>query len=291
MHLNGKTEVYGLIGNPVEHSISPLIHNTLAEKLEQNMVYETFLVKPEELKQAITGAHALGIKGLNVTVPYKTDIMQYVKSIDDEAKIIGAVNTLVYQEDGYHAKNTDFEGLHQAMIHDGIDLNAQDIIILGAGGAARAVIVMCLKYSSRNIYLVNRTFETAQSLAELNNQFFHTDRVIPMSMDLIDEIPFSDRKYLAIQTTSVGLYPNIDKCPVQQESFFEKVGIGYDIIYNPQETLFMQKVKAHGGIVKNGLGMLLYQGIFAFETWRNQHVDPKLCEEILICMKEEIHEK
>lgn len=291
MKIDGKTKTYGLIGNPVEHSISPTIHNFLAEKMNQNMLYTTNHVDRGQLELAVKGAHALNIKGLNVTVPYKTDIMEHLYAVEEDAKIIGAVNTLEYTENGYHGKNTDYEGLYKALQSDEIDLEKEHVIILGAGGAARATLYMCMKYSKNPIYLVNRTIKKAKDLADEMNRFFDRSQVTALSLDNVQDIPNISQGYLAIQTTSVGLFPNVTDIVIDEESFYKKIRLGYDIIYNPEITAFMKRVEAVGGKSYNGLKMLLYQAILAFEAWCNVKVSKELCEEVLQTMKEELNGK
>lgn len=291
MNIDGKTQKYGLIGNPVEHSVSPMIHNFLADKMKQNMVYSTFQVNSEDLGNAIDGAHALKIQGLNVTVPYKTEVMKLLSTIEEDAKIIGAVNTLVYQNEGYHGRNTDYEGLYLAMKSDGIDISNEHIIILGAGGAARAAVYMCMKYSDYPIYILNRTKSKAEKLASEMNQFFNRTQVTTFAMNEYKEIPEIQKGYVAIQTTSVGLYPNIYDVVIEEEDFYKLLHTGYDVIYNPVKTEFMNRVESVNGKSYNGLKMLLYQGILAYETWRNLDVPGEISNEVLKKMKEELHEK
>ena len=145
MNINGKTRTCGLIGNPVEHTMSPVIHNTLAEELDINMVYVPFLVE-KDLQEAVAGAYALNIQGMNVTVPYKSDVLGSLQECDELAKNIGAVNTLVRTKEGYKGYNTDMTGLFRAMNSYGITIKGQKVIILGAGGAARAVAFLCFYY-------------------------------------------------------------------------------------------------------------------------------------------------
>ncbi len=289
MKIKASTKTYGLLGNPIEHSISPIIHNMFSEELQEDAIYETFCVEKGQLEQAIKGAYALKIQGLNITVPFKTEVIDKLVFVEEEAKKIGAVNTLVYQEDGYHGLNTDCEGLHQAFISDGIPLEELDILILGAGGAARAVLYMCMKYSKKNIYICNRTKEKAISLAEEMNDYFGRDQVVGLGMDSFEQIPQCKKGYLAIQTTSVGLYPFIKDCIVTDASFFQKVAIGYDIIYTPEETAFMKEVTKAGGIAYNGLKMLLFQAVLAYETWRKKKIPLELSEKVLVKMKDELN--
>lgn len=285
MKINGKTYTCGLIGNPVEHTMSPAIHNTLAEKMNLNMVYVPFLVQ-QDLSVAVKGAYALNIQGLNVTVPYKSDVLEHLVSIDDLAKSIGAVNTLVKTEGGYRGYNTDMTGLYRAMTSYGIKIEGEEIILLGAGGAARAVAYLCVYYEAKKVYLLNRTIEKAKGIAEEIRNCTGKDMIVPMQLE--DYKQLGEQKMLCIQATSVGLSPHDDEVIISDKEFYEKIHTGYDLIYRPTNTKFMQLVKEHGGQAYHGLKMLLYQGIEAFELWNQVKVEDSLCEYVYEVMKGEM---
>ena len=136
--VDGKTAVCGLIGNPVEHTLSPVIHNTLARMTGENLIYVPFRVEKERVEDALKGAFALNVLGLNVTVPHKSEVLPYLDGVDEEAAMIGAVNTLVRTEKGYRGYNTDLPGLYRALLSEGIQVEGEEILLLGAGGASRA---------------------------------------------------------------------------------------------------------------------------------------------------------
>lgn len=270
MNINGKTRTCGLIGNPVEHTLSPLIHNTLAERLGQELAYVPFHVEQGKLAEAVRGADALNILGLNVTVPYKSEVIAQLVEIDELARNIGAVNTLVRTVGGYKGYNTDMEGLYRAMASEGIKIAEEQIILLGAGGAARAVAWLCASKGAERVYLLNRTPDKAETVADEVNAVAGRKVILPMK--LADHASIPEGKYLAIQGTSVGLSPNDEDVVIADSAFYEKVHTGFDLIYNPWETKFMRLVKAHGGRAFNGLKMLLYQGIIAYELWNSVDV-------------------
>ena len=265
MEINGHTRLCGLIGNPVEHTLSPTIHNTLAQMEGHNLVYVPFHVEKGHLSDAVKGAFGLNILGMNVTVPYKSDVIESLTDIDDLAEKIGAVNTLVRTNTGYKGYNTDILGLYRAMVSERIRLEGEKVILLGAGGAARAVAFLCAEKNAEKVYLLNRSIEKAQAVADEVNAAFGKDCITAMTMDAYQELP--EGKYLAIQGTSVGLHPDSDKAVIEDEAFYRKIHTGYDLIYKPAETKFMKLVKENGGMAYNGLKMLLYQGIIAYELW------------------------
>ena len=284
--INGTTRVCGLIGNPVGHSISPVIHNSLAQLMDMNMVYTTFKVEKGDVVTAVNGAYALNILGLNVTVPHKQAVMESLVDIDPLAKAIGAVNTLVRTDKGYKGYNTDILGLERELIDEGVVLLGSRCVILGAGGAARAIAFLCAKSGAKEIYVLNRTKEKAYDIAKAVNDYFGKECIKPMLISEYDKLESDD--YVVIQTTSVGLYPNVDDVVIDDEAFYKKVKVGVDIIYNPSETRFMKMCKNAGKPACNGLKMLLYQGVAAYELWNDVSVTKEQADKVYNKMKEEL---
>ncbi len=285
MNISGKTRLCGLIGNPVEHSFSPLIHNNISEMLGVDMVYTTFKVEACDIEAAVRGAAALNVLGMNVTVPHKQAVIPHLAQIEPLAKAIGAVNTLVRTEGGYKGYNTDIMGLYRSMTEDGVKLCGEKIIILGAGGASRAIAFMCADKGAECVYLLNRSVDKAKDIANAVNDNMGREVIVPMAISDYDKLPRD--KYLCIQTTSVGLHPNDDDVVIDDEAFYEMIHTGYDIIYNPYETKFMKLVKAAGGKAYNGLKMLLYQATAAYELWNGVYVEKDVCQKIYEIMKKE----
>ena len=180
MDIKGTTRVCGLIGNPVGHSVSPAIHNNLAQLTGKDMVYTTFKVEKGDVKTAVKGAYSLNILGLNVTVPHKSEVIDTLVDIDPLARAIGAVNTLVRVEGGFKGYNTDILGLARELEDEGIELENSKVIILGAGGAARAITFLCSSKNAQCVYLLNRTVDKAEAIAQAVNAHFNNDKVIPM---------------------------------------------------------------------------------------------------------------
>lgn len=283
MEINGKTKVLGVMGCPIEHSISPVIHNNLAIELKDNLVYVPFKVEEGKVEDAVIGAFALGIQGLNVTVPHKSAVIPFLCDIDPLAKRIGAVNTLVYTNEGYKGYNTDMPGLLRAMKHDGADVAGKDVIILGAGGVARAVAFLLADSKAKHIIVLNRTIEKAKAIEEEIKAYAGD---IISAHELSDHSSLKGDGYVVIQATNVGMYPDVDKAVVEDGDFYKKVSFGYDLVYNPTETKFMKLCKASGAKAYNGLRMLLYQGVIAYELYTGKSVDDELSEEIYYKMAE-----
>lgn len=283
LNIDGRTKTLAVIGNPIEHTLSPVIHNQLAKEYGHNLVYVPFRVE-EDVEGAIRGAYAMQFAGLNVTVPHKTEVLRYVKEVDDFAARIGAVNTLVPIEGGFKAYNTDIPGLYRGMISDGVQISGEEIIILGAGGAARSVAILALEKKARHVYILNRTLSRAKAIASEVNALAGYEFVT--ALQLKDYVQLAGRKYLCIQATSVGLFPKVDEVVLEDSAFYDMVHTGYDLIYNPYETRFMSLVNEHGGQAFNGLKMLLYQGIIAYELWNQISVSEEIAQRILDRMKE-----
>lgn len=276
--IDGHTRVCGVIGNPVEHTLSPLIHNHLAARLEDNLAYLPFRVQNEAVEEAIDGAFALNFLGLNVTVPHKSAVIPCLVEIDELAAKIGAVNTLVRQENGYKGYNTDMPGLYRAFMRDGIQIEGEEVLILGAGGVARAVALLLATKGTKRIVILNRTLDKARAIAEEVNAYAGRELVSVLALSEYRQL--KGRKYLVIQATSVGMHPDTEHAVVEEADFYEMVHTGYDLIYNPRNTHFMQLVRAQGGKAFNGAGMLLYQGIIAYELWTGRTVSDSLADEI-----------
>ena len=272
--ISGTTGVLGLIGNPVRHTMSPLIHNTISEALDRDLVYLPFPVE-EDVAAAVRGAYRLGIRGLNVTVPHKTAVMDALVSVDEKAKIIGAVNTLVPVEGGYKGYNTDMPGLGRALAKRGIRLAGQQVVILGAGGASRAVAALALSEGAKQVYLLNRSKEKAEALAVHMNSFFKGERLTPLALSEYPKIP--DIPSIFFQCTSLGLRAE-DGLLISDEDFYHKAIYGYDLVYNPAETPFLKMLGGLGIPCDNGLSMLLYQGIIAYELWTGEKITDELAE-------------
>lgn len=287
MEINGKTKVMGLIGNPVEHTLSPVIHNTIAKQMGENMAYLPFLVK-EDVKAAVKGAYALGLQGMNVTVPYKSDVITHLISLDEQAAIIGAVNTLVRTEGGFRGYNTDLPGLYRAIKSEGIDVEGARVMILGAGGAARAAAFMCAFYHAKEVYILNRTMEKAVLVAKEVKEKTGFSNITALALSDYEQIPGDG--FLVLQATKVGLYPKAEEAPICESAFFKKAAVVYDLIYTPAETMFMRLAREQNVKAYNGLKMLLYQGVAAYEMWNKTAVPDKIVQKAYEALEKKLAE-
>ncbi len=245
--------------------MSPLMHNYFADVSGIDMIYVPFKVEPGRLGEAVRGAYALNLLGVNVTVPHKQAVRDHLKEIDRAAGMIGAVNTLVRVEGGYKGYNTDAEGLFCAMAERGIGIAGRSCILVGAGGAAKAAAYILAREGAEKIWCLNRSLSSAQRLAEDINGLF--GRAVMQALPLDNWAAIPQEKCLAVQATSVGMSPQADKSPVEAPAFFAKVDMAVDMVYTPMETRFMKLASQAGAKTMNGLDMLIYQGITAFELW------------------------
>ncbi|MCC6048424.1 MAG: shikimate dehydrogenase [Thermodesulfobacterium sp.] len=246
-------KVYGIIGYPVSHSLSPVMHNLAFRELGVKAVYGAFPVKPEDLSHAVRGIKALGISGLSVTIPHKIEVMKHLDEVDEKAKEIGAVNTILNREGSLFGTNTDWIGVLKAFEEVGVSLCGKRVVILGAGGASLAIIYAMVNAGAKEIIIYNRTFDKAKEVAERFSVLAY-----PWE-DVYDA--YGD---ILINATSVGL-KSFDS-PVAKE-VVSRFSVVMDSVYMPLETKLLAMAKEENKIAIDGLKMLLYQGVEQFKLW------------------------
>jgi shikimate dehydrogenase len=263
---DGKTQLVGLIGWPVEHSLSPVMHNAAFDTLGLNWHYVPLAVRPGQVKTAIRGLAALGFRGANVTVPYKQAVLPFLDEITDTARAIGAVNTIVVQHGRFFGHNTDCHGFLAALRDAGFEPNERRALVLGAGGAARAV-VYALAQSDCAVTVYNRTTERARVLAEdMRRVGVHAPVTWLLNPHALAELDL-DRFDLLVNATSAGMWPDIDVQPWPDTIAFPAHWTVYDLVFNPAQTRLLSQAYAAGATAIGGLGMLVWQGAVAFEMW------------------------
>lgn len=268
--ISGRTKICGIFGCPVEHTFSPAIHNAAFDATGLDYAYVPFRVEPRSLAAAVEALRALGMVGVNVTIPHKETVLPLLDELSDEAKLIGAVNTIVNRSGKLYGDNTDGKGYLRALREAGFDPAGKNVLFLGAGGAARAVAMQLALAGVKKINFANRTGrragELAQSVAEATGIKVET---IPWPDQAGGQLP--DRVLaesdLVVQATPLGMSPNIDEAVPLPFEAFRPGQVASDLIYNPVETLFLKKAGQAGADTVNGMGMLLHQGTLAFELW------------------------
>jgi shikimate dehydrogenase len=260
--MDSHTVLYGVIGDPIHHSKSPIMLNRAFQERGINATYAAFHVRPDQLEQAIAGVRGLGLRGLNVTIPHKVEVMAYLDEVHEGARAAGAVNTIVNDQGRLIGYNTDGIGYVRSLKEEAEpDLGGKTIVVLGAGGAARGILWALAQEKPKAIVIANRTEEKALELAAA------------FSPELgITAIPWSSLQKacahadVIINTTSVGMSPNIAAVPLDC-SWLKPNAVASDLIYNPLKTVFLQQAEERGCRIHGGLGMFIYQGAYAFEYW------------------------
>ncbi len=261
----GHTQVAGVIGWPIGHSLSPAMHNAAFAALGLDWCYVPFAVPPERLPEAVRGLRALGVRGVNATVPHKEALLPLVDALTPEAEAIGAVNTLHIREEGILGHNTDAAGFLRALHEAGFDPAGCAALVLGAGGAARSV-VYALASVGASVRILNRTVARAEALvAALRARLPTADLSAgPLTPEAIAQhLPID----LVVNATTLGMWPQVEASPWPARLPFPKGAFCYDLIYTPRETHFVHQARAAGAQAANGLGMLIHQGAESFALW------------------------
>jgi shikimate dehydrogenase len=279
--ISGKIRICGIIGDPIEHTMSPVMHNAAFEKMGVDYLYVPFRVKKEALGKAIEGMRALNIRGLNVTIPHKVAIIPLLDKLDRFAEQIGAVNTVVNDDGVLTGYNTDASGFLQALLEKGIEPAEKKVVMLGAGGASRA-ISFTLAERGAHLVILNRIleFDWAEELACQISQAFKRE-VKALKLDegnLSSVLAGAD---VLINATSVGMYPSIDETPVTANLLSPDLVV-FDIVYNPVKTRLLKEAEAAGAKTISGLDMFIWQGALAFEKWTGLKAPVELMREEVI---------
>lgn len=276
--VKGTTSVFTVIGCPVKHSFSPVIHNTMAEITGKDFIYTAMEVEPDCLQGAVKGAYCLGIRGINVTVPHKVAVMDLLCDIDKRARAIGAVNTLKYTDDGYVGYNTDVIGVGYAIKNKGYDIKDKTVLLLGAGGAGNACAVMACDEGCKKLIIANRSVDKAKRLAKSISAYYSCE-IEAISIKDIYSIENCD---IIINSTTVGFGDKIGLSPIEDKSFYKDKGVEFvfDAIYTPWETRLLKEAREQGAKTLNGFSMLVYQAVAAEEIWFDEKYDKKLQENL-----------
>ncbi|MDW7613388.1 shikimate dehydrogenase [Peribacillus simplex] len=270
-------KIYGVMGDPIAHSMSPDIHNDAFEKENIEAVYHHFHVTKEGLNDAVKGMKALGIEGFNITIPHKASIIPFLDEVDGLALAIGAVNTVVNKNGRFIGYNTDGKGFFKSLCDEiSGDIKAKKTLVIGAGGAARAIYFTLVKEGVKQVDIANRTKERAAQLVS----DCPYDKV-SKALSIIEAEESLSQYDLIIQTTSSGMSPELDHSPLKVDQL--KTGaIVSDIIYNPLQTKLLLEAREKGAETQNGLGMFINQAALAFEIWTGVMPDTARMTEIVL---------
>ncbi|MEM2247886.1 MAG: shikimate dehydrogenase [Candidatus Bathyarchaeia archaeon] len=276
--ISGKTRVCALIGDPIEHTLSPIIQNAAFQYLGLDYVYVAFNVRAEHLGEAVLGIKRLGVYGLNVTMPHKINIIKYLDELNEEAMRVGSVNTVLNRDGRLIGYTTDGVGALKALKYAGIDPSSKKIVILGAGGASRSISFKLAEYAGE-LVILNRTVGRAEELANNIREIFGGS-VNVRAGELTDErlrIELEGADIL-INATSVGMRPNENETPVKR-CLLHKDLVIFDIVYDPLETRLLREARLIGAKTIDGLWMLIHQGAESFKIWTGMEAPVEVMRE------------
>ncbi len=260
-------KLVGLIGWPIGHSLSPAMQNAAFQALDLDWLYLPLPVRPGEVETAIKGLATLNFSGCNVTVPHKVTVIDHLDNIDDTARALGAVNTISISDGMAFGTNTDPAGFLISLKDAGIGARGMDVGVLGAGGAARAVLYALAQVQVNSVTVINRNSGRAEALVQdMSNLFSRSAlQTLPLSNEAFEAL--AQKVDLVINSTVVGMAPLDSDSPWPENVPMPAKAIYYDLVYNPRETLFLNRARAAGAVVVSGIGMLINQGALSFKIW------------------------
>jgi shikimate dehydrogenase len=268
--ITGTTKLLGVIGDPIEHSLSPVMHNAAIASLGVDYVYLPLPVKPADLGVAIAGFNAIGLVGFSITIPHKQAILPLLSHVSSVAQVVGAVNTVWRTETGWSGTNTDVEGFIAPLQAYKWDWSQTTPLILGYGGAARAVVVGLTQLGCTEIHVVGRNVE---KLSQFQQSWVNAPLPVTINVHLWEQLPqLIAQADLVVNTTPIGMYPNVEQSPIDAAAMqgLRNGAIAYDLIYTPNPTQFLRDAKNQGAITIDGLEMLVQQGAAALKIWIKQ---------------------
>ena len=281
MQIDSKTILTGLFASPSAHSVSPIIHNNAFEKLGLNYAYLSFEVNKDNLKEALQSIKTLNMRGVNLSMPNKKEVIQYLDEISETAKLSQSVNTIVNDNGILKGYSTDGKGFFKSLEEEKIFMKDKNITILGTGGASIAIISQAVFEGIKNIFVFKRDKNWKEQKKILDNIASKTNCNIELNP--LEDKNILKRKIeesdLLINATSVGMKEDFSL--IEDKSFFRKDLIVSDIIYNPEKTKLLQIAEKEGCKIINGIGMLLYQGALSFELWTNKKMPVDYIKEII----------
>ena len=265
--IDAQTRLFAVIGNPLGHSLSPVLHNTFLSTLGINGVYVALPIEDGRLEQAVAGLFAAGLGGVNVTIPYKEAVIPYLKALTPQAQACQAVNTLIPADEGFIGDNTDGAGLLAALEEEhGWQACGRRILLAGAGGAAKGVATALALAGAEEIMVVNRSLARAEALAQWIGQLGST-RGQALPQEALAEKAIYAHCDTIINTTSVGMSPQVEAMIPLRTAYLTTEHLVADIIYNPLETRLLREARQQGARTSSGLGMFIHQGALSLEKW------------------------
>jgi len=267
------TKLIGLLGHPIKQSYSPFIHNVAFQFKNIDYIYLPFDVVTDELEIALKGAVTLGMNGLNVTIPHKVKIIDFLDDLSEESSMIGAVNTITIEQGSLKGYNTDVHGILETLSQFKDEINGEQVTIIGAGGGARASIFTLIRYfKPKEINIINRTLQRAETLQVYFYDKMRYDNIKSAELFPPDLVETFKSSKLIINASPIGMFPAIEDSPTNLEESFHKDQIVFDMVYNPTETKLISIAKNQGAKVFGGLTMLVHQAAKSFELWTGEEM-------------------
>jgi shikimate dehydrogenase len=267
--INTKTKLFGVIGHPVAHSLSPALHNWMLKHFDFNAVYVAFDIEPRLLRNAFKGMQAFGIAGLNVTLPHKASVVDYISFASPQVRHLGVANTIKYTESGLQGYVTDPYGFTESLGSQKEKFQDARVLILGAGGSAQSILYALKDLGCSEIVLYNRTFEKALQLAAKASDHLGIGSITALQSEQLQDA-VNDAEII-VNTTSVGMHPDTGN-PLPFDGILKPSHFVYDLIYNPLQTPLLRMAEKAGASWQHGLGMLIFQGLRSLQIWTDTDV-------------------
>ncbi len=267
--INTKTKLFGVIGHPVAHSLSPALHNWMLKRFGFNAVYVAFDVEPRLLENAFEGMKAFGIAGLNVTLPHKASVVNYISFASPQVRHLEVANTIKYTESGLHGYVTDPYGFTQSLGSRKQKFQDARVLLLGAGGSAQSILYALKDLGCSEIMLYNRTVEKALQLTSKASEKLGIGSLSVLQSEQLQDA--ANEAEIIINTTSVGMHPDTGN-PLPFDGILKRSHFVYDLIYNPLQTPLLRMAEKAGATWQHGLGMLIFQGLRSLQIWTDTDV-------------------
>ena len=280
------SKIVGVIGHPIKHSYSPFMHNLAFKLTDSDFIYLPFDITSGNLKDALRGMVALGIKGFNVTIPHKEKVIPLLNNVSEGSSIVGAVNTIVNENGKLQGYNSDVHGILETLKPYKHEIEGSTVSIFGAGGAARSVVFTLIRYFHvKKIHIINRTVQRADTIKTYFSSKMLYEKIKTHSLFPPELVKVLSKSHLIINSSSIGMYPNEDDSPTKIGESFNSNQIGFDIVYNPISTKLLKIASREGATTINGLKMFVEQGAKSFELWTGKKM-PR--QEITESLKEQL---
>jgi len=273
-NIDHATKIVGVIGHPIKHSFSPQMHNLAFNMQRLNYIYLPFDVPTSSVGDSLKAMGVFSIRGFNVTIPHKEKIIQFMDHVSEEASTVGAVNTVVNEGNQFFGYNTDINGIIDSLTPYKDELAKSTVSVIGAGGAARAVLYALIRhFKVEKINIINRTEERSEAIKDFFKVKMHFDNISTFELMPKENQHIYQSSKLIVNTTSIGMSPNIDDTPTDLLESFNSSQIVFDLIYNPLKTRFIELAEKQGATIINGLRMFVVQGAKSFELWTGETMD------------------